>query len=72
MISGGCDLKPYFRSSDRWAEEVGDQRWSWDGLLQGFKDCEDFKPGPSLQGKDLSSYRGSSGPITVSPSDKSK
>ncbi|KAJ5087587.1 hypothetical protein N7456_011203 [Penicillium angulare] len=56
---------------DQWAEEVGDQRWSWDGMLPHFKECETFIPGPELEGKDLSSYRGFSGPITVSQTSSS-
>jgi choline dehydrogenase-like flavoprotein len=54
--------------SDRWAEEVGDERWSWNALLLYFKKTETFIPGMEMvQGKreDIHGYEG---PIKVLPS----
>lgn len=52
--------------SDRWATEVGDSRWSWDGQLPFFKKSETFHPGTDLRGKDLNGLHGFDGPIKVS------
>lgn len=52
--------------SEQWAKEVGDQRWSWEGLLPFFKKSETFIPGVDLQDKDLHALHGGSGPIKVS------
>jgi choline dehydrogenase-like flavoprotein len=52
--------------SNRWAAEVGDPRWSWDGQLPFFKNTETFYPGTELQGEDLSALHGFNGPIKVS------
>jgi choline dehydrogenase-like flavoprotein len=51
--------------SDQWAVEVGDQRWSWEGLLPYFKNSETFFPCADLKDVDLSNVHGFSGPIKV-------
>ncbi|KAI9740147.1 MAG: hypothetical protein M1834_004725 [Cirrosporium novae-zelandiae] len=53
---------------DQWAEHVGDDRWSWKGLLPYFRRSETFIP--SLEMKDCGpidlKVHGDSGPIKVS------
>jgi len=50
---------------DLWAEEVGDTRWSWKGMLPYFKRTETFIPGRDMK-KDIDSkIHGCDGPITV-------
>ncbi|KAH6722993.1 glucose dehydrogenase [Leptodontidium sp. MPI-SDFR-AT-0119] len=50
---------------DRWAQEVGDKRWSWNGLLPYFKRSETFIPGKDMS-QEKSEAHGYSGPIKVS------
>ncbi|KAG4437105.1 hypothetical protein IFR05_007403 [Cadophora sp. M221] len=50
---------------DRWAQEVGDKRWSWNGLLPYFKRSETFIPGKDMP-QEKSEAHGYSGPIKVS------
>lgn len=52
--------------SDRWALEVGDERWSWKGMLPFFKKTETFVPGIEMVQENDSDTHGYSGPITVS------
>ncbi|PVH80318.1 GMC oxidoreductase [Cadophora sp. DSE1049] len=49
---------------DRWAEEVGDKRWSWNEMLPYFKRSETFVPGKDMS-QEKSEAHGYSGPIKV-------
>ena len=51
-------------SSDRWAEEVSDERWSWKNLLPYFKKTETFVPGKGMR-QDRDEFHGYDGPIKV-------
>ncbi|KAH7355209.1 glucose dehydrogenase [Rhexocercosporidium sp. MPI-PUGE-AT-0058] len=50
---------------DQWAYEVGDERWSWNGLVPYFKRSETFIPGKDMS-QEKSEAHGYSGPIKVS------
>jgi choline dehydrogenase-like flavoprotein len=50
---------------DLWAEEVGDTRWSWKGMLPYFKRSESFIPGKDMKKEIDFEIHGSDGPITV-------
>lgn len=52
--------------SDRWAQEVGDERWSWKGLLPYFKKSETWVPGKEMPQEKCHDIHGYEGPITVS------
>ncbi|KUJ17157.1 alcohol oxidase [Mollisia scopiformis] len=49
---------------DQWAEQVGDDRWSWSGQLPYFKKSETFFPAKSNT-VDLAKLHGVDGPIKV-------
>lgn len=55
--------------SDRWAEEVGDRRWSWEGMLPYFKRVETFIPSKEMGKAKRGDLHGNDGPITVLPHD---
>jgi choline dehydrogenase-like flavoprotein len=57
------------RDSDRWAEEVGDRRWSWEGMLPYFKKVERFVPSKEMGIEKREDVHGYEGPITVLPHD---
>jgi choline dehydrogenase-like flavoprotein len=50
---------------DLWAEEVGDPRWSWKGMLPYFKRTESFIPGRDMRKDTDFKVHGRDGPITV-------
>lgn len=50
--------------SDQWARMVGDEKWSWEGLLEYFKRCETFYPAESNT-VDLERWHGFEGPVKV-------
>jgi choline dehydrogenase-like flavoprotein len=50
---------------DLWAEEVGDTRWSWKGMLPYFKRTESFIPGQGMRNDTDSTIHGCDGPITA-------
>ncbi|KAF8848596.1 hypothetical protein BDZ45DRAFT_698268 [Acephala macrosclerotiorum] len=61
-----CHKKHPMAESDRWAPEVGDKRWSWEGLLPYFKKSETFIP-PKIGNQDKQPrVHGYDGPVTVS------
>ena len=51
--------------SDRWAEEVGDKRWSWESMLPYFKKSETFVPSAEMGQEKKEDVHGYSGPVTV-------
>ncbi|CZR63321.1 related to alcohol oxidase [Phialocephala subalpina] len=72
-VLGGCaaiNYQAWTRGAapdfDRWASEVGDKRWSWEGLLPYFKKTETFIPPKSGSQENRPDIHGYDGPITVS------
>lgn len=51
--------------SNQWAAKIGDERWSWAGLLPYFKKSETFYPTPDQESIDVSAAHGFDGPIKV-------
>jgi choline dehydrogenase-like flavoprotein len=51
---------------DQWAEEVGDDRWSWEAQLPFFNKSETFFPAES-NAVDVQKLHGRDGPIKVQP-----